>query len=147
MQYFGIQRPKDNLPHLVTSDDKYILSAVGDLSKSHTLVWMSVMNKRISGGPEHNRTCEQREGRRHVRYDRSRGEPPSVAVATALAQYTGEDVVEANTQLYEYVDPEALDALFADQYSGGPRSAGEVRFTVEDQLVVVRPGYVDICER
>ena len=129
------------------SDDKYILSAVADFGKSHTLVWMRVMNKRISGGPEHDHTFEQLKGRRHVRYDRSRGESPSVAVATALAQYTGEDVVEANTQLYEYVDPEALDALFADQYSGGSRSAGEVRFTVEDQLVVVRPGYVDICER
>ncbi|GAB3019106.1 HalOD1 output domain-containing protein [Natronobiforma cellulositropha] len=78
-------------------------------------------------------------GQRHrVRYGREQGEPPSVAVATALADYHGEDVRATSTHLYDYVDPEALDALFADRYDGTTRADGQIRFQVHGVTVVVR---------
>ena len=76
--------------------------------------------------------------RNAVRYNRDENERPSVAVATALARYRGEDVVEASTRLYDYVDPEALDSIFADRYDGQARASGTIRFTVGDAQVVVR---------
>ncbi len=62
----------------------------------------------------------------------------------ALAEFYGEDVTEMTTRLYDYVDPEALDALFADRYTAGPRPNGRVRFDVDDATVVVRPGSVRV---
>ncbi|MCU4740825.1 hypothetical protein OB955_07225 [Halobacteria archaeon AArc-m2/3/4] len=79
-----------------------------------------------------------------VRYERDDSEPPSVAVATALAEYNGEDVQTASTQLYDYIDPEALDALFAPRYSGDERADGQVRFEVEGAMVVVRPTSIQV---
>ncbi|THE66234.1 hypothetical protein D8Y22_02860 [Salinadaptatus halalkaliphilus] len=92
------------------------------------------------------RICESH-GRafgRHVRYDRREGESPSIAVATALAQYFDEDVTKANTRLYEYVDPEALDALFAKTYSGAERSVRSVEFTVDETTVLVRSDRIEV---
>lgn len=79
-----------------------------------------------------------------IGYDRGEDESPSVAVATALARYHGEDVTAASTRLYDHVDPEALDAIFADRYDGRERRDGTIRFTVEDVVVVVRPGRVRV---
>ena len=81
---------------------------------------------------------------RRVRYDRETNEPPSIATATALAQYYGEDVAETSMRLYDYIDPDALDALFADTHSGTTRAAGSVEFTVEDAAVTIRPGQIEI---
>lgn len=79
-----------------------------------------------------------------VRYARDESEPPSVAVAIALARYNGEDVVDASVRLYDHVDPDALDAIFADRHDGGTRSAGTVRFTVDETTVVVRHESIEV---
>ncbi len=98
------------------------------------------MSKQITGGFTYENDGDGRE----VRYGRDDGEPPSVAVATALATYHGDDVTTTSTRLYDHVDPEALDALFADRYDGGGRRAGKVTFDVGDATVVVRPESVRV---
>ncbi|RQG91396.1 hypothetical protein EA462_05335 [Natrarchaeobius halalkaliphilus] len=81
---------------------------------------------------------------RCLTYDRGVDESPSVAVVTALARYHGESVTETSTNLYEYVDPEALDALFTDTRRGVERSADRVEFEVEDVTVVVTSTRVEV---
>ena len=84
-------------------------------------------------------------GHRHrIRYDRDENESPSVAVVTALAKYHGEDVRATSTRLYDYVDPEALDTLFAPRHDGSARSDGQIRFQVQGVTVVVRTESVDV---
>ena len=101
------------------------------------------MTERITGGCEYETAGNRRgRGRREIRYDRDEKQPPSVAVATALAEYHGDDVTDTSTLLYEYVDPEALDSLFANRYDGKPRNVGQVQFDVDDVTVVVTPDRV-----
>ncbi|ADD06515.1 uncharacterized protein Nmag_2963 [Natrialba magadii ATCC 43099] len=82
---------------------------------------------------------------RRVRYTRTASEPPSIAVATALAQYRDEDVTAASTRLYDYVDPEALDALFENTNMGRERTVEEVTFHVGDAAVTVLPDEVVVA--
>lgn len=83
--------------------------------------------------------------RRRIQYDRREDEPPSIAAATALARYYGDDITAASTQLYDYIDPDALDSLFAETNRGDSRSAGTVEFEVDDATVTIRPERVDVC--
>ena len=84
------------------------------------------------------------EFKRSIQYERSTDEPPSIAAATALAQYYEEDAGATTTRLYDYIDPDALDSLFADTHRGESRTAGTVEFTVEDATVTVRPDRVEV---
>ncbi|MFB6281663.1 MAG: HalOD1 output domain-containing protein [Haloferacaceae archaeon] len=61
---------------------------------------------------------------------------PSVAVVEAVARATGERP-EPGT-LYRAVDPDALDALFADRPDGSARTGGTLSFVVGDCVVAVR---------
>ncbi|AGB36264.1 HalOD1 output domain-containing protein [Natronococcus occultus] len=81
-----------------------------------------------------------------VQYDRDDNEPPSIAVATALATYHGEDVTDSSVRLYDHIDPEALDSLFVHTYQGGTRSNGTVIFDVGEVTVTVRPETVEVAE-
>ncbi|WP_255170358.1 HalOD1 output domain-containing protein [Natrononativus amylolyticus] len=98
------------------------------------------MNKQATGGFD----IEDGGFRKRVRYERDENEPPSVAVATAVAQFRGNDVTAATTRLYDYIDPEALDALFADRYDGQGRPGGRIRFEVDGLTVVVRNESVQV---
>jgi hypothetical protein len=82
---------------------------------------------------------------KRVQYDRDENEPPSIAVATALATYHGEDVTASSIRLYDYVDPESLDSLFASRHDGRDRPVGTVEFEVEDLTVTVRSDQVEVC--
>ena len=93
--------------------------------------------RRISESPG----CEFK---RRVQYERDTNEPPSIAAATALAQYFDEDVSSTSTRLYDYVDPDALDSLFADTRRGASRSAGTVEFEVEGATVTVTSETVEV---
>ena len=93
--------------------------------------------RRISESPG----CEFK---RRIRYERDANEPPSIATATALAKYFDEDVGASSTRLYDYVDPDALDALFADTHRGGSRADGIVEFDVEGATVTVTPDQVEV---
>jgi len=90
------------------------------------------------------RESNRRSSNRHTRYEPAGGESPSIAVATALAAYFGEDVMASTVRLYDYVDPEALDALFAETRRGTTRSVRSVEFAIDDVTVVVRPDHVEI---
>lgn len=68
----------------------------------------------------------------HVRYDQSVS--VSVAVMTAVSHITGKDLTQI-TPLYERLDPEALDTLFASKRRS---SNTHVSFTIEDCRVTVR---------
>lgn len=100
------------------------------------------MSKRSTG--EYESRNGGRRGR--VEYSRTETEPPSIAVATAIARYTGDEVTASNTTLYEHVDPDALDALFENQYDGSRRGDGEIEFDVEDATVVVGPDTVRVYD-
>ncbi|WP_226481177.1 HalOD1 output domain-containing protein [Natrinema amylolyticum] len=62
-------------------------------------------------------------------------ESVSVAVVTAVATHGDADPTEL-PPLYEWIDPDALDALFAPTRSGGPRS-GRLEFTYDGHAVAV----------
>ncbi|WP_247731292.1 HalOD1 output domain-containing protein [Halovivax limisalsi] len=79
-------------------------------------------------------------------YRRSTDEPVSVAVATALARFEGTSPTGTGASLYEHVDPDALDALFADRADGTSRRPGTVRFTTASATVVVEPDVVRVFE-
>ncbi|NHN47014.1 hypothetical protein G9464_05310 [Halostella sp. JP-L12] len=78
------------------------------------------------------------------RYDVPAGEPPSVAVARALAAVRAEFPHETTPQLYDYVDPDALDAMFAEW--GSHAETTKVEFDVEERTVVVR-GHGEVVVR
>jgi hypothetical protein len=70
------------------------------------------------------------------RYEADSAEPPSVAVSRALAEVRGESPCSSTPQLYDYVDPDALDALFTDW--GSPDAPTTVEMEVGRHAVVVR---------
>lgn len=79
-----------------------------------------------------------------VQYERTENELPSIAVTTALAEYHGEDATTSSIQLYDYIDPEALDSLFAGRHNGRERSIGTVTFEIDGLTVVVRSDHVEV---
>lgn len=81
-----------------------------------------------------------------VEYRSEEAEPPSVAVASAIAEFNGKPATETDIQLYDYVDPDALDALFEDRHDGNPRGAGTIRFAVDGATVVVSPETIRVFD-
>ncbi|WP_435156044.1 HalOD1 output domain-containing protein [Haladaptatus sp. DFWS20] len=61
--------------------------------------------------------------------------PVSLCVADAVTAVT-ESSGQTTLALYEYLDPDALDEIV--DASTGKRSHVEVRFTIEEYLVIVR---------
>ncbi|MFB1066049.1 HalOD1 output domain-containing protein [Natrinema sp. H-ect4] len=81
---------------------------------------------------------------RRIQYERDANESPSIAAATALAQYYGDDVTATSMQLYDYIDPDALDSLFTETNRGDARARGTVEFQIDDAMVTVGPDRVDV---
>lgn len=79
---------------------------------------------------------------RCVRYEPDADEPLSIAVATALSQYHDEDVMSASTCLYEYVDPDAIDALFAD--TAPHRSTTTIEITADELSMTICPDCIEV---
>lgn len=50
-------------------------------------------------------------------------------IVSAVAEQEGTDPAELEPSLYDRIDPEALNALFAPTETGQPRSGGHVEFT------------------
>ena len=61
----------------------------------------------------------------------------STTVVHALADVMGIDVTDTGFVLYDSVDPEALDRIFAPTDEGTPRAPGHVAFTVSGYRVTV----------
>jgi hypothetical protein len=58
-------------------------------------------------------------------------------VARGIAEVTGTPVENLDVELNDYVDPDALDRLFARRLDGTDRDGGRVVFPVRDCLVEV----------
>jgi hypothetical protein len=70
----------------------------------------------------------------------------SEGVVAAVAAVSNTDPAEMDP-LAEAIDPDALDALFADHYDGTPRSTGTAQFSFFDhELVVSGDGHVSVVE-
>lgn len=66
-------------------------------------------------------------------------------VVHALSDVTGMDVTDADFALYDYVDPDSLDRIFAPMHDGTPRSTGYLSFAVAGhQVTVYATGQVSI---
>lgn len=71
----------------------------------------------------------------HARHDPESAAKLSTTVAHALADVMGIEVTDSGFALYDSIDPEALDRLFAPAADGRLRSAGHVAFAVEGYRV------------
>lgn len=70
----------------------------------------------------------------------------SEGVVAAVAAVSDTDPA-AMDPLAEFVDPDALNGLFADQYDGTSRSIGSVRFPFFGHEVVVgSEGYISVLD-
>lgn len=73
---------------------------------------------------------------KHV-YTPSQSEPLSQTIVYAVAETKGVDPLELNERLYDCIDPDALDTLFA---AGGHEAVGSVVFTMAGCKVRVESG-------
>lgn len=89
------------------------------------------------------------ESRRYVtRYDSGGPSKLTTTLVHALAEFADTDVTEMEETLYDRVDPDALDQLFAPRSDGTPRSEGHVTFTLAGHLVMVTSdGRIEITPR
>lgn len=73
---------------------------------------------------------------------------PNESVSAAVSKAVGDrgDRERPDTRtLYEVVDPDALDDLFAPTSDGAPRPGGRVSFIYENHRVVVQHGeYIEV---
>lgn len=69
----------------------------------------------------------------------------SEAVVAAVATASSTDPAKM-APLADAVDPDALDALFADRYDGTPRADGTTRFPFSGYEVIVTSGLVSVHE-
>ncbi|WP_231190384.1 HalOD1 output domain-containing protein [Haladaptatus sp. DYF46] len=69
---------------------------------------------------------------------------PSIQIINGVSDAAGCSVKEL-TPLYEVIDPDALDRLYAPTYHGDMRSSGEVTFSYAGYRIVVdSSGTVDL---
>ena len=78
-------------------------------------------------------------------YEIGHGERVSEAVVAAAATASNADPAKM-APLADAVDPDALDALFADRYDGTPRADGSTRFPFSGYEVIVTSGLVSVHE-
>lgn len=68
---------------------------------------------------------------------RAGGTSVSTAVVETVAAHEGVDPATLTPPLYEVLDPDALDALFASQPGDPARATGAVTFTYREYTVTV----------
>lgn len=61
----------------------------------------------------------------------------STTVISALAEVEGTDVRSLGFSLHDYVDPDALDAIFAPKLDGTARDGSRIEFTVPGYTVTL----------
>ncbi len=76
-------------------------------------------------------------GRYYVYHDPDSHATLASTVAHALADVAGVEVTDGEFSLYDSVDPDALERLFADRQDGTARSGGHVAFSALGHDVVV----------
>ena len=79
-------------------------------------------------------------------YEVATDERLSDGVVAAVASVSNADPTEM-TPLSERIDPDALDAMFADTYDGASRPTGSVRFSFLDhEVAVTSDGLVTVLD-
>lgn len=78
-------------------------------------------------------------------YEIGDDERASEAVVAAVTTASNANPAKINP-LADAVDPDALDALFADRYDGTPRADGSTRFPFSGYEVLVTSGLVTVRE-
>lgn len=73
------------------------------------------------------RTVSQR---RNVERQHESGAHLGTTVVDAVSEATGIPVPEMDAELNDHVDPDALDALFADRFDGTAREGGLLIFSM-----------------
>lgn len=76
-------------------------------------------------------------GMARTSYSPRDGERLSTAVVNAIADHEGADTDEIRPHLYDVIDPDALDSLFAPRVDGRPRSGGRAVFTYHERRITV----------
>lgn len=74
-----------------------------------------------------------------TQYTIADGQQVSTRVLEAVADYNGVDPLELRPPLYEIIDPEALEALFAPTAAGAERN-GRIEFTYADCRITLAAG-------
>ncbi|WP_255196177.1 HalOD1 output domain-containing protein [Halorarius litoreus] len=84
----------------------------------------------------------------HVRHDPDGPAKLSTTVVHALADAMGVDVTHMGFSLYDAVDPDALDLIFAPHPDGTTRPPGHVAFSIQGyQTTVYSTGDIVITGR
>ncbi|WP_157971710.1 HalOD1 output domain-containing protein [Halorussus litoreus] len=78
-----------------------------------------------------------RDGRAAYRVESS-DRKPSTTVVHAVAELSGTDPLGGGAVLYDVVNPDALDRLFADRHDGTSRPVGRISFELRGCRVEVR---------
>jgi len=73
-----------------------------------------------------------------VQHELGKGRSLSTTVVMAVADVAGVDPADIPEQLYDVVDPEALDRLFEPKETGAPRKGGRLSFSLYGHHVTVR---------
>lgn len=85
----------------------------------------------------HGRTETQNGATEHYAYhDSESAAKLSTTVIHALADVMGTDVTDTSFQLYDNIDPDALDRIFSDT-ERSPSTASHLAFTVNNYQVTV----------
>ncbi|WP_266078605.1 DUF7504 family protein [Haladaptatus caseinilyticus] len=77
-------------------------------------------------------------GVHRVRHDLSGPQSLSTTVTVAVADVAGVEPAEIPEQLYDVIDPEALDKLFKPRDDGTPRRGGRLSFSLYGHHVTIR---------
>ena len=73
----------------------------------------------------------------HVYHDPDSPAQLSTTVAHALANAMADDVTDTEFRLYDCIDPDALDNIFAPTADGASRAFGHVAFKIKGYQVTV----------
>ncbi|WP_227375548.1 HalOD1 output domain-containing protein [Haladaptatus halobius] len=74
-------------------------------------------------------------------------ETPSIAVVNAIAEHEEASPDDIGQQLYDVIDPDALDALFRPRTDGKSRSDGNAVFTYHGHRITYRSdGWVYVTD-
>lgn len=73
----------------------------------------------------------------HFSHDWEEDGALSTTILAAIATVENVDVTSLDVTLHEYINTDALDAIFAPRYDGTPRQDGEFTFTCNGYLIRV----------
>ena len=80
---------------------------------------------------------DQTNHRYYLHYDVDGPATLTTTIVHALSTVTNVDVSQGEFSLYDSIDPDALERIFAPKVDGSPRSEGHVSFVALDHQIFV----------